>query len=139
MKELTKEQYELLSKFDKDLRSAYYSHTVMGMKIDDLRKLMDVYMELGYRKQNITCHQCVISFLSTLAGIYFAQVQKHIEEEIKQVREEDLANEPIPEEDVDKEAEQILEKIAPAEASTEQSEEVPAEEPVEKPAKPKKK
>jgi hypothetical protein len=84
MVKLTKEQFELLSKFDSDLRSAYYSHTVLGMKVDDLRTLMNLYTSLGYMQQSITCHYCVVNFLSTLGSLYFAEVQKQSEEKLKQ-------------------------------------------------------
>lgn len=95
MKNLTKQQFEILRNYEKDLSSAYYSHTVIGMNSKDLNILLDIYVALGYTKQNINCGVCVISFLSTLARFYYDMKEKieaktkeqkniHIEAEHKQ-------------------------------------------------------
>lgn len=83
MKRLTKEQFEIVSRYEKDLSSAYYSHTVIGMNSRDLNILNDIYVSLGFTKQNINCGVCVISMLSTIARFYY-DMQKEIEAKTKE-------------------------------------------------------
>lgn len=97
MKGLTKEQMKFLEKYEPLLHSAYYSHTVIGARIDQLNELMDFYVKLGYRKQSVTCNFCVIGFLSTLGGLYYNRQKQVIATEVKKNKEKETKEQPTEE------------------------------------------
>lgn len=73
---LNKEQREIIEKHLELLKNTYITKTVRGATNTIKQELMNLYIQLGYRKQNINCNVCVISFLETLYSLYLDDLEE---------------------------------------------------------------
>ena len=71
MKELTDEQFEQLTSFEKYLETAYYHNYVRAMPMKDAKLLADIYKALGGGSTNLSCGKCVLQLCKTLGKLYF--------------------------------------------------------------------
>lgn len=67
---LTEKQREILEKHLDLIKMASTTSTVVGATTSIKQELMNLYIELGYRRQNIYCNTCVIALLKDLYYIY---------------------------------------------------------------------
>nr|DAV91394.1 MAG TPA: hypothetical protein [Bacteriophage sp.] len=78
MKELTKEQYEYLSKFDNRFKCAVRANYCRNIQKEDTERMRAIYEELIEQpyKMNINCGTCVLNLIKRLGVYYFEYVEK---------------------------------------------------------------
>ena len=71
-KRLTKEQREVLQKYEKHLHTAFYADYVVGLPAADVRVLFGVFNKINSTNEsNYSCSFCVLRVLKGLGRLYF--------------------------------------------------------------------
>ena len=78
MKELTKEQYEILKKYERNLKTAVYSDYSRNMMTKDLKTILGIYDDVTEIPHSISfsCGSCQLGLLKRIGKIYFQYEDK---------------------------------------------------------------
>lgn len=69
---LTKEQYEVLKKYEKHLRRGYLGNYTYGLYQKDFDELLKIYKTLGRTERfQYSCNVCVLRLTKFLGKLYF--------------------------------------------------------------------
>lgn len=72
MSKLTKEQYEILKKYERHLRRGYYGDYTYGLYQNDFDELLKIYKSLGgCERLKYSCNVCVLRLTKFLGKLYF--------------------------------------------------------------------
>lgn len=72
MKQLTKEQYDFLKKYEKHLRRGFYGNYAYGLFQKDFNELLKIYKEVGGNERiQYNCNVCVLRLTKSLGKLYF--------------------------------------------------------------------
>lgn len=72
MKQLSKEQYDVLKKYEKHLRRGHYGSYTYGLFQKDFDELLKIYKELGGNERiQYNCNVCVLRLTKSLGKLYF--------------------------------------------------------------------
>ena len=72
MKNLSTEELNLLSKYEKQFRTAVYSRYLRAMPVSFYDDFIKIAKEQGVRV-NLNCGECMLNAVSTIGRLYFAQ------------------------------------------------------------------
>ena len=84
-KKLTKEQYERLQPYEKNLKSAY-KNSYVHMTASDFNKVAEIYKDItgtALTKSQMGCNTCRLNALKKLGEMYVEYEKKEEEKEIK--------------------------------------------------------
>lgn len=71
-KELTKEQREVLQKYEKHLHTAFYADYVVGLPEKDVRVLFGVFNKINSSNETgYSCNFCKMRVLKALGRMYY--------------------------------------------------------------------
>lgn len=96
MKQLTKEQYEVLKKYEKHLRRGYKGNYIYGLFQKDFNELLKMYNELGGNERiQYNCNVCVLRLTKSLGKLYF-EYQPEVTEvtEVTKTTEDEVEEKP---------------------------------------------
>lgn len=86
MKQLTKEQYDFLKKYEKHLRRGHFGNYTYGLFQKDFNELLKIYKEVGGNERiQYNCNVCVLRLTKSLGKLYFEykpEVIEPVEEEV---------------------------------------------------------
>ena len=90
---LTKEQYDLLKKYEKHLRRGYYGNYTYGLYQKDFDELLKIYKSLGRSERlQYSCNVCVLRLTKFLGKLYFEwtpdENENTISEKVVEVKQE---------------------------------------------------
>lgn len=95
MAKLTKEQYELLQPYEKNIKNAY-RNSFVHMTSSDFEKVAVIYAEVfgtPLRKGQMGCNTCRLNALKKLGELYMNYTKEDTEKKEKKTRQKKLANE----------------------------------------------
>lgn len=97
MKQLSKEQYDVLKKYEKHLRRGHYGNYTYGLFQKDFDELLKIYKELGGNERiQYNCNVCVLRLTKSLGKLYFEYkpVEEHKVTEVTKTTEDEVEDKP---------------------------------------------
>lgn len=75
MSTFTDKQMRSLAKYERELRTAYYSQWARGMAKEGLEEIHAIYGSAtgSERRLNVNCATCILELLTDCGRLYFAQ------------------------------------------------------------------
>jgi hypothetical protein len=89
MRKFTKEDYDLVKKYEKDFTRAIESRYCTGLLKEELEVISGLYKETLNRQANLSCGGCVLQMMTSVGRLYFAFAKKmsEVKEEVKDNKE----------------------------------------------------
>lgn len=101
MKQLTKEQYDFLKKYEKHLRRGFYGNYTYGLFQKDFDEMLKIYKELeGNERLKYNCNVCCLRLTKSLGKLYFEYKPEVMKPEVIEPVEDEVVEEKV--EKVDK-------------------------------------
>lgn len=85
MRKFTKDDYDLVKKYEKDFTRAIESRYCTGLLKEELEVVSKVYIATLNRQANLSCGGCVLQMMTSVGRLYFAYKKEAAaaEEELK--------------------------------------------------------